>query len=65
MSQHCKVSASMPMKCIDQMPVPMAIPPPTNQAVAATPLDAVIRDARLSAVYEASDATKTETRTSQ
>jgi hypothetical protein len=41
--------ASMPTKCMAQMPEPMAIAPPTVQASMARPLDSVTRPARLSA----------------
>src|SRR5262245_4432077 len=59
-----RLSASIPMKCMDQMPVPMETAPPASHARAAAPLEAVILEARSSAVYDANDATQTETRTS-
>ncbi len=60
-----RLKASMPMKCIDQMPIPMANAPPRSQDTAAAPVDAVMREARSSAVYEARAATRNESRTSQ
>ena len=55
----------MPMKCIDQMPVPMENAPPSSQSFAARPFEAVMRLVRSRAVYEASVATSTERTTSQ
>src|SRR6476646_7498570 len=46
-------NASMPMKCIDQMPMPIAKAPPSSQETAAAPEEAMMRDARSSAVYDA------------
>ena len=43
-------SASMPMKCIDQIPTPMTTAPPVIQAIAAVPRAFATRDARLNAV---------------
>ena len=53
----------MPTKCIAQMPTPMAKPPPTSQAQAATPAASRMRIASVSAVYDASMATSSESRT--
>ena len=50
-------SASMPTKCIDQMPVPMAKPPPKSQSHATRPLAPRSRSAKVSAVYDARMAT--------
>ena len=55
----------MPMKCIDQMPMPIAKAPPRSQETAAAPVEAVRREARSSAVYEASTATRNESSTTQ
>jgi hypothetical protein len=38
------------MKCIDQMPVPIAKAPPSSHATAAVPDEAAMREARSSAV---------------
>jgi hypothetical protein len=53
---------SMPMKCIDQMPVPIDIAPATSQITDFLALEslALIRPAMSSAVYEAMMATATE-----
>ncbi len=42
--------ASMPMKCIDQMPQPMAAAPPTIHNLGEEPFARATRDARLRAV---------------
>ncbi len=42
--------ASMPMKCIDQIPQPMAAPPPRTQMRAEWPLARATREDRLRAV---------------
>src|SRR5690606_22056435 len=47
------LNASMPMKCIDQIPVPIAIAPPISQAMAVRPDADATRPAMLSAVYDA------------
>ncbi len=60
-----RLNASMPMKCIDQIPVPIEKAPPHSHQRAATPLDEVIRLAKSSAVYDANIATSSERRTSQ
>ena len=43
----------MPMKCIDQMPMPIATAPPISHTRAARPVVKVTRDPRSSAVNEA------------
>ncbi len=43
--------ASMPMKCIDQMPQPMASAPPLSQSLDGTPSLRATRAERLSAVW--------------
>jgi hypothetical protein len=55
----------MPMKCIDQMPVPMEMAPVTSHAHDFILLDplALTRPAKSSAVYEAIMATTTESAT--
>ncbi len=54
----------MPMKCIDQMPSPIAQPPPNSHRVLNRALGAVvIRLAMSSAVNDASMATSSETTT--
>ena len=40
----------MPMKCMDQMPMPIANAPPMSHAAADAPREAVMREARSSAV---------------
>ncbi len=55
--------AIMPMKCIDQMPMPMAIAPPTRQNQTCTGLAFATRAASDSAVYETSTATAMESAT--
>ncbi len=56
----------MPMKCMDQMPVPMESAPAVSQyALVRRPLDALTRAARSSATNEAAIDTTTESRTSQ
>src|SRR6185312_10828587 len=57
--------ASMPMKCMDQMPEPIATAPPTAQMRAAGPFERATRDARLNAVYDTNTATATDSSTSQ
>jgi hypothetical protein len=52
------------MKCIDQIPVPMAKAPPATHQRAAAPAEWATRSARRSAVYDARTATSHETRTS-
>src|SRR6185437_13228816 len=52
--------ASIPMKCMDQMPEPMATAPPMAQRRAAGPFERATRDARFSAVYETKTATATD-----
>ncbi|KAG1467096.1 hypothetical protein G6F57_013154 [Rhizopus arrhizus] len=60
-----RLKASMPMKCIDQMPRPMAKPPPSRHHQAAPLPGAVtVRPAIASAVYEAITATSNEIATS-
>jgi hypothetical protein len=51
-----RCSASIPMKCIDQMPVPMAQAPPISQYLAVRGDAAVRRLARSRATYDASTA---------
>src|ERR1700761_6850019 len=60
-----RLKASMPMKCIDQMPMPIATDPPTSHHLDAFPWASVTRPAISSAVYEASIAISTEAITSQ
>ncbi|MNS84465.1 hypothetical protein D3C72_1182940 [compost metagenome] len=61
-----RVNASMPTKCMDQMPMPMANAPPASQYFAAgSPLAALTRLAMPSAVYDARMATPRDTRTSE
>src|SRR5882724_612259 len=55
----------MPMKCMDQIPVPMENAPPRSHRRPGRPSEAEMREARSSAVYDASDATARETKTSQ
>ena len=50
----------MPMKCMAQMPKPMAKPPPTSQARAASSVATRMRSASVSAVYEARIATRSD-----
>jgi hypothetical protein len=50
----------MPMKCMDQMPKPIAMPPPTSHS---RPPE-VMRPAKLSAEYEATAATMMDSSTS-
>src|SRR5580692_4882856 len=58
--------ASMPMKCIDQMPQPIAsAPPTTHMPVLVEFLARATRADRLSAVYDTKIATRIESRTSQ
>src|SRR2546430_9630951 len=55
----------MPMKCMDQIPLPMASDPPASHQRAELPFVAVMRPAIARAVYEASMATAMEMTTSQ
>jgi hypothetical protein len=56
--------ASMPMKCMDQMPKPIALPPPSSQSRLSRGVGAVVtRLAMSSAVNDASMATSSETTT--
>ena len=57
-------NASMPMKCIDQIPPPIAIAPPPSQRRADERFAFDTRTARTSAVYETRIATITERQTS-
>ncbi len=50
----------MPITCIDQMPIPMAMAPPTSHAAAMPPRLAVICAASCSAVKEATTATTSD-----
>ena len=50
----------MPMKCIDQMPSPMAAAPPASHQRATRPSAVARRPAMSSAVYEARMATSRE-----
>ncbi|MCY1373894.1 hypothetical protein D9M69_611950 [compost metagenome] len=54
------MNASMPIKCIDQMPMPMATAPPAVHKCTARPLAVAMRPVRSSAVYEARIATQSE-----
>ncbi|MNI48940.1 hypothetical protein D3C73_1035310 [compost metagenome] len=58
------LKASMPMKCIDHTPTPMANAPPAVHQCTARPLAVAIRPVRSSAVYEARIATQSEMMTS-
>ena len=60
-----RLKASIPMKCMDQMPMPIENAPPISQSWAERPLEAVMRVARSSAVYDAKIATMIESSTSQ
>src|SRR6202043_2549227 len=61
-----KRNASMPMKCIDQMPVPSENPPPICQYNAVLrSFDAAMGEAKASATEEEMTATTTERTTSQ
>src|SRR5437867_1927137 len=55
-----KRQASIPVKCIDQMPKPIAVAPPISQALRTQPLAAVTRPPRSSAAYDAEMAITTE-----
>src|SRR5688572_16203924 len=57
-------NASMPMKCMDQMPAPMAKAPQTSQYQERFSLADATRPARSSAVYDAMIATTMERVTS-
>ena len=57
------MNASMAMKCIDQMPPPMAIAAMASQPPRAQPWDARTRPPRSSAVYEAKHATRIDSAT--
>ncbi len=50
----------MPMKCIDQMPNPIATAPPSNHQRATLPCAVASRPAMSNAVYDASTATTIE-----
>ena len=52
--------ASMPTKCMHQMPVPMVSEPPTNQVMATRRSWLRTRLAKSSATYEANMAISTE-----
>src|SRR6185437_1806064 len=56
--------ASMPMKCIDQMPMPIEAAPPSSQSIPARRSAPATRSVSLSAVYETRIATMTERCTS-
>ena len=53
----------MPMKCIDQMPVPMATAPPTSQSCADDPFARATLAASRSAVWDTTMATSIESST--
>ncbi|SIK72394.1 Uncharacterised protein [Mycobacteroides abscessus subsp. abscessus] len=53
----------MPMKCMDQMPRPMASAPPVSHTLRATPVVARTRLAIPSAVYDARMATQIDSTT--
>jgi hypothetical protein len=53
----------MPTKCMDQIPIPIENPPPSNQARVAQPVARRIRTASVSAVYDAKMATTRESAT--
>src|SRR5665213_2035201 len=58
------VSASMPTKCMLQMPTPIASATPSSHSARARPVLAKMRPARSSAVYDARIAMTTESTTS-
>ncbi|MNQ64030.1 hypothetical protein D3C85_784340 [compost metagenome] len=61
-----RLKASMPTKCMDQIPMPMANAPPASQYRAAgSPCEARTRLAIPNAVYDARMATPRDTRTSE
>lgn len=61
-----RLKASMPTKCMAQIPMPIANAPPDNQYRAAgRPLAARTRFAMPNAVYDARTATPRDTRTSE
>jgi hypothetical protein len=45
-----RLNAIMPMKCMDQMPVPIENAPPRSHRRAGKPFEAEMREARSSAV---------------
>ncbi len=55
----------MPMKCMAQMPLPIASAPPAIQKYGARPWAWRTRIARLRAVYDARMATRIDTKTSR
>jgi hypothetical protein len=55
----------MPMKCIDQTPMPIATPPPPIHAARPRPCASCTREPRSSAVYDAITAVAIDTATSQ
>jgi len=57
--------ASMPMKCIDQMPQPMATAPPPSQSRPDDPVIRATREDNRSAVWETNTATATDRSTNQ
>src|SRR5579872_7477747 len=59
-----KENASMPMKCIDQIPPPIAVAAATIQPMRAQPVDDQMRDATLSETNDAQVATPIDNRTS-
>src|SRR3954468_2037088 len=64
-SEIGRENASMPTKCIDQMPQPIATAPPVSHRRAGRWFALDTREERLSAVYETNTATTMESATSQ
>src|SRR5690348_1639553 len=61
-----RLNASMPTKCIDQMPTPMATAPPSSHSLCADPLpEAATRVAMSRATYDAMTATTYDSATIQ
>src|SRR5215213_628444 len=60
-----RLKANIPVKCIDQIPMPMANAPLVSQTTRDRPCAAVTRPATSSAVYEAITATRYESATSR
>jgi hypothetical protein len=57
--------ASMPMKCIDQTPLPIASAPPMSHSLDGTPFERATRADKRRAVWETRIATATDRTTSQ
>ena len=56
-------NATMPTKCIAQMPMPSAVPPKINHTITLRPRAAVTRAMRSSVAYDATTATSIESAT--